>query len=42
MHCLQIPDERLDIDAVIVPVGGGSGASGACIVAKERRGARSR
>ncbi|HET7467716.1 MAG TPA: threonine/serine dehydratase [Candidatus Dormibacteraeota bacterium] len=36
-HTLEVLDERPDIDAVIVPVGGGSGASGACIVAKGTR-----
>jgi threonine dehydratase len=36
-HTLEILDERPDIDAVIVPVGGGSGAAGASIVAKAKR-----
>ena len=31
---LEILEEQPDIDVVIVPVGGGSGAAGACIVAK--------
>ncbi|MFN2590485.1 MAG: threonine/serine dehydratase [Actinomycetota bacterium] len=30
---LEIVEERPDVDAVVVPVGGGSGAAGACIVA---------
>ncbi len=33
-HTLELLQERPDIDAVIVPVGGGSGASGASLVAK--------
>ena len=33
-HTLEVLQERPDIDALIVPVGGGSGASGASIVAK--------
>ena len=37
-HTLEVLDERPDIDAIIVPIGGGSGASGACIVAKATRG----
>jgi threonine dehydratase len=36
-HTLEILEERPDIDAVIVPVGGGSGAAGAAIVAKAMR-----
>ena len=36
-HTLEILEERSDIDAVIVPIGGGSGAAGACIVAKATR-----
>ncbi len=36
-HTLEVLDERPDIDAVIVPIGGGSGAAGACIVAKATR-----
>ena len=31
---LEILEDKPDIDIIIVPVGGGSGASGACIVAK--------
>jgi len=34
---LEILEERPDVDAIIVPVGGGSGAAGACIVAKAVR-----
>jgi threonine dehydratase len=33
-HTLEILEERPDINTVIVPLGGGSGAAGACIVAK--------
>jgi threonine dehydratase len=33
-HTLEILEERPDIDTLIVPIGGGSGAAGACIVAK--------
>lgn len=33
-HTLEILSEEPDIDVIIVPVGGGSGAAGACIVAK--------
>jgi threonine dehydratase len=33
-HTLEVLQERPDIDTVIVPIGGGSGASGAAIVAK--------
>lgn len=33
-HTLEIMSEQTDIDVIIVPVGGGSGAAGACIVAK--------
>ncbi len=36
-HTLEVLEERPDIDAVIVPIGGGSGAAGACIVAKAKR-----
>ena len=32
-HTLEILEERPDVDVVIVPIGGGSGAAGACIVA---------
>lgn len=31
---LEVLEERPDVDVLIVPVGGGSGAAGACIVAK--------
>src|SRR5687767_145555 len=34
---LEILEERLDLDVILVPVGGGSGAAGACIVAKAIR-----
>ena len=34
---LEIVEERPDIDAIIVPIGGGSRAAGACIVAKAIR-----
>lgn len=34
VETLEILEERPDIDAIVVPVGGGSGAAGACIVAK--------
>lgn len=33
-HTLEILEDVPDIDVVIVPIGGGSGAAGACIVAK--------
>ncbi|MXZ22983.1 MAG: threonine/serine dehydratase [Caldilineaceae bacterium SB0665_bin_25] len=33
-HTLEILQEKPDIEAIVVPVGGGSGASGASIVAK--------
>jgi threonine dehydratase len=36
-HTLEILEERPDIDVVVVPVGGGSGAAGACIAAKSIR-----
>ncbi len=36
-HTLEVLGERPDIDVVIVPIGGGSGAAGACIVAKATR-----
>jgi threonine dehydratase len=35
-HTLELLEERPDIEVVIVPIGGGSGAAGACIVAKAR------
>ena len=34
---LEILEQRPGLDAIIVPIGGGSGAAGACIVAKEIR-----
>ncbi|MBA2564885.1 MAG: pyridoxal-phosphate dependent enzyme [Gemmatimonadetes bacterium] len=34
---LEILEEQPDVDTVIVPVGGGSGAAGACIVARAMR-----
>lgn len=33
-HTLEILEEQPETDVVVVPVGGGSGAAGACIVAK--------
>jgi threonine dehydratase len=33
-HTLEILEQDPDVDAILVPVGGGSGAAGACIVAK--------
>ena len=33
-HTLEILEEVSGLDAIIVPIGGGSGAAGACIVAK--------
>ena len=33
-YTLEILEEQPDIDFIFVPIGGGSGASGACIVAK--------
>ena len=33
-HTLEFFDDTPDIDAIIVPIGGGSGAAGACVVAK--------
>ena len=36
-HTLEILEERPDIDVVIVPIGGGSGAAGACTVARGTR-----
>jgi threonine dehydratase len=36
-HTLEILEERPEVDAVVVPIGGGSGAAGACIVAKAMR-----
>jgi threonine dehydratase len=34
---LEILEDRPDVDAIVVPIGGGSGAAGACIVAKAIR-----
>jgi threonine dehydratase len=34
---LEIIEDRPDIDVIVVPVGGGSGAAGACLVAKAVR-----
>jgi threonine dehydratase len=34
---LEILEERPDVDAIVVPIGGGSGAAGACVVAKAVR-----
>jgi threonine dehydratase len=34
---LEILEEHRDVDVVVVPIGGGSGAAGACIVAKAFR-----
>jgi threonine dehydratase len=36
-HTLEILEEKPDIDVVLVPVGGGSGAAGACVAAKSIR-----
>jgi len=33
-HTLEILEEQPEIDVVVVPIGGGSGAAGSCIVAK--------
>lgn len=33
-HTLEVLEERPDIETVIVPIGGGSGVAGACLVAK--------
>jgi threonine dehydratase len=33
-EALEIVEDRPDVDVVIVPIGGGSGAAGACVVAK--------
>jgi threonine dehydratase len=33
-HTLEILEERPDIDVIIVPIGGGSGAAGTCLAAK--------
>jgi threonine dehydratase len=34
---LEVLEERPDVDVLIVPIGGGSGAAGACLVAKAQR-----
>jgi threonine dehydratase len=34
---LEVLEERPDVDVLVVPIGGGSGAAGACIVAKAIR-----
>ena len=34
-HTLEVLQEQPQVDTVIVPIGGGSGAAGACIAAKE-------
>jgi threonine dehydratase len=36
-HTLEMLEEQPDIDVILVPVGGGSGAAGACIAAKTIR-----
>ena len=36
-HTLEILEEQPDVDAIVVPIGGGSGAAGACIAAKAIR-----
>jgi threonine dehydratase len=36
-HTLELLEERPDLDALLVPIGGGSGAAGACIVAAALR-----
>jgi threonine dehydratase len=36
-HTLEMLEERPGIDVIIVPIGGGSGAAGACIAAKSIR-----
>jgi threonine dehydratase len=36
-HTVEALEERPDLDAVLVPIGGGSGAAGACIVADALR-----
>ena len=33
-HTLEILEEKPDIEMIVVPIGGGSGAAGACIVSK--------
>lgn len=36
-EALEILEDRPDVDAIVVPIGGGSGAAGACVVAKAIR-----
>jgi threonine dehydratase len=36
-HTLELLEERPDVDTIVVPIGGGSGAAGACLVAKTVR-----
>jgi threonine dehydratase len=36
-HTLEILEDRPEVDTVVVPIGGGSGAAGACVVAKTVR-----
>jgi threonine dehydratase len=36
-HTLEILEELDDVDAIFVPIGGGSGAAGTCVVAKSMR-----
>jgi len=36
-HTVELLEERPDIDVILVPLGGGSGAAGACIAAKSIR-----
>jgi threonine dehydratase len=36
-HTLELLEEQPDVDVILVPVGGGSGAAGACIAAKAIR-----
>lgn len=38
-HTLEILEDRPDVDVIIVPIGGGSGAAAACITAKAVRSA---
>jgi threonine dehydratase len=36
-HTLEILEEQPEVDVILVPIGGGSGAAGACVVAKALR-----
>jgi threonine dehydratase len=36
-YALEMLEERPGLDAILVPIGGGSGAAGTCVVAKEIR-----